>query len=68
MKQSCHSYSPAEFLVLEYKLLLSGKIISDAGETEAHTRARLQQIEQELIACSDFRDELPRLALLQSRK
>jgi hypothetical protein len=54
-----NSYSRADFLILEYKLLVTGKIVPDKGAAEEHFIARLRKIKRELAACPDFMGELP---------
>ena len=41
--------SRKDALILEYKLLVSGKIVPDTGETKADVELRLRQIEQSLL-------------------
>ncbi|MBU6449309.1 MAG: hypothetical protein KGQ26_06735 [Rhodospirillales bacterium] len=41
--------SRKDALILEYKLLVSGKIVPDTGETKADVELRLRQIEQALL-------------------
>jgi hypothetical protein len=41
---------PKERLILEYQLLVAGKILPDAGSTQAHIQERLAQIKEELQA------------------
>jgi hypothetical protein len=41
---------PKERLLLEYRLLVAGKILPDAGSTAAHIQERLEQIAEQLRA------------------
>jgi hypothetical protein len=49
---------PKERLILEYRLLVAGKILPDAGSTEAHIQERLAQI-QEALRAMDAKNGAP---------
>jgi hypothetical protein len=49
MARSDRSFSKIDALILEYKLLVAGKIVPDAGEDKADIELRLREIEQALL-------------------
>jgi hypothetical protein len=52
-------------LILEYQLLMDGKLVPDAGASPAHIARRLQQIELALERFG-FDGELPRARVARS--
>lgn len=49
MARSDRSSSHVDALILEYKLLVTGKIVPDAGESKADIEQRIREIEQALL-------------------
>lgn len=47
-----------EFLLLERRLLMDGKLVPDAGGSAEHIEQRLKQIEREVRACREDAAEL----------
>jgi hypothetical protein len=61
------SHRLKEMLILEYQLLVDGKLVPDAGASRAHIERRLRQIEVALMGAG-FIGEFPRTRIDRTAK